>query len=331
MSELRDLVRDVVTGEDGDPWETLSGVGLTAVGVPEEAGGSGGETGDLVEVAESLAEHGAAVPLAEHATACWALAGSGTLPALGTVAFSGPPAGAGRLTVPWGSRASHVLVLAAHEPPAVLDTVSDGVVVTRGSDVAGQPLDEIEAPATALTTLPNLSAEAVSARLALLRCAAMVGAARGAYALTHGHVRAREQFGRPLVKLPAVGTALARFRVEVIQAETALAGALAAAGTPRALSAATAARIVCGPAATEAARLAHQLHGAMGITQEYALHRLTRLLWALRDADLPEEHWATAFGEQVLEAGEPHLWDELTAVRTSRTAWRVAGNDLTSM
>ena len=41
----------------------------------------------------------------------------------------------------------------------------------------------------------------------------------------------------------------------------------------------------------------------------------TRLLWALRDADRPEEHWATALGERVLADGEPHLWNELTAVR----------------
>lgn len=62
------------------------------------------------------------------------------------------------------------------------------------------------------------------------------------------------------------------------------------------------------------ARLASLLHGAIGITQEYALHPLTRALWALRDADLPDEQWATTLGALVLDGAEPRLWDELTAV-----------------
>lgn len=316
MSELRDLVRDVVSG-GGDPWETLTDLGLTTVGVAEEAGGSGGEMSDLVEIAESLAEHGAGTPLAEHATACWAMAGSGALPTLGTVAYTThPPSRTLRLTVPWAAApASHVIVLGTNGPPSVLDTGGEGVRITPGSDVAGQPLDRLEAPAADLVPLTGVESEAVSAHLALLRSAAMVGATRGAYRLTRDHVRTREQFGRPLVALPAVGTALARFRVEIIQAEAALAMALADAGTPRAYPAASAARIVCGAAATEAAQLAHQLHGAIGITQEYGLHPLTRLLWALRDADRPEEHWATVLGEHVLAGGETHLWNELTAVR----------------
>ena len=205
----------------------------------------------------------------------------GRLPALGTIAFIiHSPSGTLRMAVPWASApASHVV-----------------------------------SPAAA-ALVPLTGVEAVSARLALLRSAAMVGAARGAYGLTRHHVRTREQFGRPLVRLPAVGAALARFRVEIIQAEAALARAFADAGAPRACSAAAAARVVCWRAATEAAQLAHQLHGAIGITHEYGLHPLTRLLWALRDADRPEEHRATVLGQRVLDAGESCLWDELSAVR----------------
>jgi acyl-CoA dehydrogenase len=56
-----------------------------------------------------------------------------------------------------------------------------------------------------------------------------------------------------------------------------------------------------------------QADGAVGITQEYPLHRRTRLLWALRDADLPEEHWAGVLGQRALVGGEELLWDDLTA------------------
>lgn len=317
MSELSDLVRDVVADTDHDPWDALTEVGVTTVGVPEEAGGSGGSLDDLVEVVRAVAAHGARVPLAEHATAAWALAQSGTAPRLGTVALV-PSLPAGQrilLTVPWASRASHVVVAPLDGgPPAVLDTRAGGVVVTAGADAAGGSLDEVAVPADALTPVGGPGGRAVAARLALLRSAAIVGAAETAYALTRNHVRTREQFGRPLVRLPAVAASLARLRVEVLQAQTALDGASAHADGPRALPSAAAARVTCGEVATEAARIAHQLHGAIGITEEYALHRATRSLWALRDADLPEQDWAVLLGGLALDGGESHLWDDLTGV-----------------
>lgn len=312
MNELDDLVRDVITKDDHDHWATLTSLGLTLVGIDEEDGGSGGSLAEVVEIARSLARYGATTPFAEHHTACWALTGR-TVPDMGTVAFGETRDAHVRLRVPWGSHASDVVVLLEDDTAAHLDTSAAEVVIESGTDVAGRPLDEVTAPTTALTTL-DVNCATVSARLALLRAAAIVGAAHGAYAQTRDHVRSREQFGRPLLKVPAVSTSLARFRVEIIQSETALAAALADAEAPAAHEAAAAARVVCGATATEAARIAHQLHGALGITAEYGLHTTTRALWALRDADRPEEYWATVLGERVLDSGEAHLWEVLTVV-----------------
>lgn len=317
MSELSDLVRDILTGTGGDPWDALAEVGLTNVGVPEEAGGSGGTLDDLAEVVRAVAAHGGRVPLPEHATAAWALAPSGTAPQLGTVALvpSLSPRKRLQLTVPWAARASHLVVAPLDGgPSAVVDTRAGGILVTAGADAAGGSLDDVDVPADAVVPAEGTDGRTVAARLALLRSAAIVGAAETAYALTRGHVRTREQFGRPLIRLPAVATSLARLRVEVLQAQTALDGALTHAEDGRALSSAAAARVTCGEVATEAARIAHQLHGAIGITEEYALHRSTRALWALRDADLPEHDWAVLLGGLALDGGEEQLWDDLTAV-----------------
>jgi acyl-CoA dehydrogenase len=301
MSDVSDLVRDVVAG-GGDLWSTLAELGLTTIGVPEAAGGSGGDLPDLVEVVAALGERGAAVPIAEHATAAWAL---GFPPELGTVALAGP----GRVLVPWASRATHVVLA----PPGGTTLVATlhGMRRIPGTDTAGQSLDEVDVDR--VETVAGVVGDDVGARLAVLRAATLVGAVRGAFRLTRDHVRTREQFGGPLVRLPAVATALARLKVELLQAETALDAALDAHATPRAATAAAVARVVCGGVATEAARIAHQLHGALGITQEYDLHPVTRLLWATRDADLPEEHWAATLGAAALAGGEESVWSELTA------------------
>jgi acyl-CoA dehydrogenase len=306
VSDLRDLVRDVLAGA-GDHWATMTELGLTTVGVPEEHGGSGGTLAELAELVAAVAQEGAGLPLVEHATSAWALAG--LRPRLGTVVIGVPGE---PLPVPWGERASHVVVVGPDgDGPAVLER--DLATVEPGTDVAGHPLDTVVAPAGAFEPLPGVDGAALLARLAVLRAAAMVGAGRGAYLLARTHTRVREQFGRPLVRIPAVGSAVAELRVEVIQAEVALRRALPLLGSDRGPAAAAVARVVCGAAASRIARLAHQVHGAVGITLEYPLHRRTRLLWALRDADLPEEHWAGVLGECALVGGEELLWDDLTA------------------
>jgi acyl-CoA dehydrogenase len=315
VSELADLVRDVVAGSPADLWETLGELGLTAIGIDEDAGGSGGTTADLAEVVGALAHAGSLTPLTEHATAAWALSGTAIRPQLGTIAqlFAGPATDTVQLVVPWASRASHVLVALTDGSVSVLDMQTAGVTMSAGSDVAGAPLDQVEAPALALTPVAGLATRDVVARLATLRSVAMAAAAGAAYELTRAHVRTREQFGRPLVRIPAVATELARLRVEIIQARTAVAAVL---GSRRSdtYDDALASRVVCSHVAGEAARIAHQLHGALGITAEYRLHPVTRMLWALRDADAPEDHWATRLGSHVLEFGESTLWDDLTAV-----------------
>jgi acyl-CoA dehydrogenase len=316
MSELADLVRDVLGASPPELWETLGELGLTTIGVDEEAGGSGGTTAELAEVVGALAQAGRPTPLTEHATAAWALSGTAIRPQLATIAgpATEPDQDRVRLVVPWASQASHIVVPFTDGPVTVLDTSAAGVVVTAGSDVAGAPLDQVEAPAAALAPVAGLATRNVVARVATLRSVAMAAAAEAAYDITRAHVRTREQFGRPLVRIPAVATELARLRVEVIQARTAVTTALERSGRRDAHDAALAARVVCSRVAGEAARIAHQLHGALGITIEYRLHPVTRTLWALRDADAPEEYWATLLGSVVLERGESVLWDELTAV-----------------
>ena len=72
-----ETVRDILSGfepflltaerrwDDG-LWAALADAGLTGVGLPEEAGGSGGELADAVAIVRTLAAGAAAVPVAEQ-------------------------------------------------------------------------------------------------------------------------------------------------------------------------------------------------------------------------------------------------------------------------
>ena len=54
------------TAWDAGLWADLAEAGLTGVGLPEEAGGSGGELADAVAIVRTLASGAAAVPVAEQ-------------------------------------------------------------------------------------------------------------------------------------------------------------------------------------------------------------------------------------------------------------------------
>lgn len=81
----------------------------------------------------------------------------------------------------------------------------------------------------------------------------------------------------------------------------------------RRFGAAASARLAAATMATLVARTAHQLHGAVGVTAEYGLHRCTTKLWAWRDADTPERLVSVELGATARTAPEAVLWDQLLA------------------
>ena len=59
--------------------------------------------------------------------------------------------------------------------------------------------------------------------------------------------------------------------------------------------------------------LAHQVHAAMGFTDEHQLHLFTRRIWTWRDACGAERFWAQRIGQAALVRGGAALWPDLTA------------------
>ncbi|GAB2960285.1 acyl-CoA/acyl-ACP dehydrogenase [Amycolatopsis acidiphila] len=327
-ADLRDLVGDLVarTTDGGTPaaalrlWERARELGLPQVGVPEEFGGSGGTLSDLLVLVHTLGTHGIGLPIVEASVADWVL-GEHRDDSWATIAFAGSssPTPADRVTgefpaVPWARNADRLVLCMADDVAVAVDLRHESVIVHAEDNIAGEPRDTVvlaQTPVTPIVGSPPVSA--IRDRLALLWSTAVAGAAHGAYRLTKSHVAQRRQFDAPLLKLPAVATNLATMRVHLMQADAALASA---GGTADSAGVAIA-RITTAAAATEIARLAHQLHGAIGITQEHPLHHYTRRLWAWRDALATERDWCAVLGAYASEGGEHEVWTRLTASSTS--------------
>lgn len=136
------------------------------------------------------------------------------------------------------------------------------VGVLRLADVPGGT----EADASALDRVRQL--------VALLRAAELAGGAQRVLELTVGHVNQRRQFGVPLSSFQAVQHLLADMATEVDGALLATWEGLAALAADRtARRAAAVAPYLAGRAYLRAATDGAQLHGGIGVSQEYPLHR----------------------------------------------------------
>ena len=326
-SALRELIADLAAadpaataaGELPAAWGNIRELGLDSIGVTEESGGSGGTLAHLAVIVDALGEAGMGLPIIEVATARWvlALAGVSMDTALPIVVLTDDAAQPLVLRgVPWARSADVLIVYSKCGAPRAYELGKQAVKLAGDTNLAGEQRDTINISDTSSLELVGApSADAVRARLGLLWAAALTGAVRGAYNKTRDHVRTREQFGAPLIKIPAVASALANFRTQLLLAETAVARAVDALHGPDEYadtSSVASARIVAASSATEAARLAHQLHGAMGVTHEDGLHRLTTRLWAWQDAVTSEREWSNLLGETAINGGEEFVWSELT-------------------
>ena len=158
-------------------------------------------------------------------------------------------------------------------------------------------------------------AEAVESDLAMAfaRSCQIAGALDAALALSVGYVNERQQFGRPLGKFQAVQQNLASFACEAAAANCAAMGAAQALDRGEAHFEIAAAKLRANRAVEIGTTVAHQVHGAIGFTQEYGLHPLTRRLWQWRSEFGNDAYWSHELGSKVVAAGAEDFWSDLTA------------------
>ncbi len=316
-------------------WDELAKAELPWVGVPEAAGGAGGTLSDVAAVLRVAARHAAPVPLAETYLAGWLLASANldvpraplTMAAADAEISAVKNGAAWRISgvfkrVPF-ARAAKQLVLLAEGQVFAVDMATCGI--TPGRNLASEARDDVMLDGvTALATGPTLvTCEALHARGALLRAVQIGGALEHALDLACEHAKIRTQFGRRLAQFQAIQQEIARAGGEVAAA---VAAALSATGVVERLAdhqdvqsaqqllmAVASAKIRAPDAAREAAAIAHQVHGAIGVTDEYALHHVTLRALAWREEFGNEVYWSMALGRAMLAGGADDYWPALSA------------------
>jgi hypothetical protein len=292
----------------GDPapgqalWRKLADLGVTALAVPQRWGGLGVSLADVAVACEELGHHALPGPVPESVAAVPVL-----LATLAQESGAGESLEAQSLAAEWlpGLAAGDQIATLALPPrlPYAVDADAASLILLADGDVlrlatAAARYQSVD-PARSLSqtcagqVLARGPAAAAAAARALeagtLACAAqLLGAGRALLEASVRQATQRSQFGQPIGSFQAVKHHLADVAIGLEFARPLLDAAAAALdGQARAdpapgdtgpgisvLSArdVSAAKIACTDAAYRAARVALQVHGAIGYTQEHDLH-----------------------------------------------------------
>lgn len=318
------------SGWHDELWALLKDLGLTLFSVPEAAGGPGGTADDAWAMVELAGRYAVPLPLPESAVLAGSLIAAAGLGVPSQPVTVAPPSGrlpeidaAGRASgrlgdVPWGKQASTVLALG--RGPAGIEILAipvDDLAGVQTRNLAGEPRADFDLGRLTLgedrrrPAPVSLGPDRLLCHGALVRSRQMLGAMREVLRLSTTHTSDRVQFGRPLARFQAVEHHLATIAREVALTDTAVRTACSTWTVSEAsIAPAAVAKIVAGRAAQTVAAAAHQVHGAIGISSEYALQVYTRRLLAWRGEFGDGVFWSRRLGAQVLNApGSP--WDTI--------------------
>jgi len=304
---------------DTDLWRILEEAGLARLTSTPDTGAGPRE---LAITLYGLARHAGSVPLAEtDALAGWLGLQAGIELPDGpmTVAIADADADGLRITgtarsVPWARSCAAVLVAVRGADGLRVGLVECADNVREAHNLAGEPRDAItfDIPAHQFRVVNAALGDEIVRRGAWSRCVQIIGALDAAAALSVNHTRERVQFGRPLSAFQAVQQSLAGMAGEIERARAAVELAVDTAAEQGFDSAdtdyaVTVAKVAVGRAVGPVTTVAHQLHGAIGVTREHPLWLFTLRAQSWANDYGTTAHYARRLGRLALSAEDP--WD----------------------
>lgn len=289
--------------------------GITSMLLPEDTGGIGASLGDAAIILRAAGAAAAPGPLLETMLAQKLLASSGLGAAQGLLSLvfinEAPGLVGSRWSdavlhdVPWSQAVEKILIVSRSGNEARL-LVSDpaGWTTEPGMDAAGEPRDLLTAEAIDVTSANCGDYDSWLCAASMLRAAQILGSAEWSLQRSIEYASERKQFGREIGKFQAVQQMLAELAGHILAAAT-IVEAAADDCHPTMIAAA---RSRLGDAADAAIAISHQVHGALGFSQEYALNSRTRRLMAWRDDFGSVLYWRRVLARQFTGLSCEAFW-----------------------
>ncbi len=308
-------------------WSALDESGFTLAGTAEALGGAGASWADIYVMVRAAGRYSVPAPLGEALLANWLLSKAGLEGREGALSIAahadltltdGHVSGTAR-AVPWGRNVDAVVTVAttdAGTPQVVLLQRSTACELTPSLNVAGEPRDDLVfrgARVVAHAHLPDgLGVDVLELGGAMLRSAQTAGALHALLDMTANYARERKQFGKAIGSFQAIQQQLAVLAEQTAAASIAAEAAFCESDDGLAALTIAVAKISTADAASVGASIAHSVHGAIGFTEEYPLHLLSRRLWAWRSEFGSASLWSQRLGAQICQGGSDGYWPLLT-------------------
>jgi acyl-CoA dehydrogenase len=340
MSDLQHLLGDTATrffadawkeglrSFDNTQWERAVDIGLPRMMLSESAGGADCTWRDVQGVFHAAGRFASSLPLADSVLAGRILAAGGaTVPASplglsvrctgqirsinGEWRFSGEAAGI--CLYPSTELVVAVIDTGDSVSAIVLDPARARNILT-GQNLAGESRARLifgEIPVKVVES-GDLDLRHLLDQCALLRCAQISGALVATLERSVDYATNRKQFGRAIGQFQSVRQALALLAEEVMAVDAACSAAFLAADHGDYGFEIACAKLRANEAIGVATAIAHQVHGAIGFTQEFDLRHLTQRLLSWRTEYGNDQFWAKRLGSLVSTRGADHFWSDIT-------------------
>lgn len=316
-------------------WQAIEDNGFAQSATPDDLGGAGLGLKASLNLLRAAGNVALSVPLTETILANWMLGQAGLSAAAGKIAF-GPTGALDRLELsasglvsgkiarlPFARDCAQLVALAHQGAQLVVVQIDLAQArLTPIDSLSGDPLDLLElhdAPVMAFAPAPaNFTAQNPLMLGAAARAMQISGALEEMLRLTSTYVQDRPAFGKVLSKFQVVQQSVAQFAGEVSVSLSTAASAIDALDSfttqgrrfddPELLLEVTAAKLRASESARNGARIAHQMHGAIGVTEEHVLHRLSlrALAWSAEYG--ANDDWAEQLGASISHLGGAGLW-----------------------
>ena len=295
------VVRAIQAGESPAAlWDAIASAGFLELLSAEADGGAGLSLAEIFPVLRCFGHYTVPVPVAQSIVARALVGSQLVLPSgMVTLAQTFHRDASGAIScglTPYGMLADYVLT-----------RDGDGLLLLSCA-AAKRVGTGIQNCLTATLTWPDDSGSTralqggamLHAFAAALHAALLSGAMSRVFEMTLQYCNDRVQFGRSLGKFQAVQHQLSVMAEHTAAASIAAEAAFQGAENAPSLLTAAMAKSRTSEAAVLVASIAHALHGAIGVTEEYDLQLLTRSLHEWRTAHGSEAYWNTVIGQQVL-------------------------------
>lgn len=330
MNDLSEIVTQSVGRlfqniSDGDipqseSWQAIIDLGLPELLLPEQEGGMGYSFAEAEPILRGCGYHALPFPIGETVIGNKLLHEAGINPQGAPLAFA---QGAGSLvgdnmftgeifTQSPTLSGSFLLVNTGDDKPCVLIDSTQANERSASDNVAGETRDSYRFEGTTARQVASVTGAELFGLGAFLRTAQIGGALAACTEKTISYSQERSQFGRELRKFQAIQHQIALLTEESAAVFSGSGCAAAALDSGESDFAIACAKLRANMAAGASTLIAHQVHGAIGITEEYPLHRFTNRLWAWRGEFGNDRYWAGHLGRTILSCQTDSAWEYIS-------------------